>query len=168
MVPRSADKIKELGFTYATRSGTTVGISDITVPPTKQSILADAEKQVEQVEQQHRAVCSPVKNGTSVFAISGLKLKDDVTQAMIDNLDPFNPVWMMANSGARVTVRSCRSWQACGLVADPTGRTIEIPIKANFREGLTVLSTSSPLTVHARAWPIPLYVPPTRVISLVV
>jgi DNA-directed RNA polymerase subunit beta' len=134
------DKIKELGFTYATRSGTTVGISDITVPPTKQSILADAEKQVEQVEQQHRRGLLTSEERYQRICDIWAKAKDDVTQAMIDNLDPFNPVWMMANSGARGN-RSQLSQLAGmrGLVADPTGRTIEIPIKANFREGLTVL-----------------------------
>jgi DNA-directed RNA polymerase subunit beta' len=134
------DSIKRLGFTFATRSGTTVGISDITVPPEKEQILRDAERQVELVEQQHRRGLLTSDERYQRICDIWARAKDDVTKSMVDSLDAFNPVWMMANSGARGNVSQLSQLAGMrGLVADPTGRTIEIPIKANFREGLTVL-----------------------------
>ena len=134
------DKIKKLGFTYATRSGTTVGISDIQIPPEKYELVREAERLVEQVEQQHRRGLLTSDERYQRICDIWAQVKDEVTRAMVSHLDDFNPVWMMANSGARGNVPQLSQLAGMrGLVADPTGRTIEIPIKANFREGLTVL-----------------------------
>jgi len=134
------DKIKKLGFTFATRSGTTVGISDIQIPSEKYDLVREAERLVEQVETQHRRGLLTSEERYQRICDIWAQVKDEVTKAMVSHLDDFNPVWMMANSGARGNVPQLSQLAGMrGLVADPTGRTIEIPIKANFREGLTVL-----------------------------
>ena len=134
------DEIKRIGFTYATRSGTTVGITDVAVPPEKKEILEKAEQLVEQVEEQHRRGLLTHDERYQRICDIWARANDEVTKAMWEGLDPFNPVYMMANSGARGNIHQLRQLAGMrGLVADPTGRTIEIPIKANFREGLTVL-----------------------------
>ncbi len=134
------DEMKRIGFTYATRSGTTIGITDVAVPPQKAEILRRAEEQVEQIEEQHRRGLLTHEERYQRICDVWAKANDDVTRAMWEGLDPFNPVYMMANSGARGNIHQLRQLAGMrGLVADPTGRTIEIPIKANFREGLTVL-----------------------------
>jgi DNA-directed RNA polymerase subunit beta' len=134
------DNIKKLGFTYATRSGTTVSIMDIATPPQKATLLKEAEKQVEQVESQHRRGLLTSEERYQRVCDIWARTKDEVTKVMWDNLDNFNPVFMMANSGARGNRAQLSQLAGMrGLVNDPTGRIIEIPIKANFREGLTVL-----------------------------
>ncbi len=134
------DDIKRLGFTFATRSGTTVSVSDVAIPGKKQEVLAQAEAQVFQVEEQHRRGLLTHEERYQRICDIWARANDDVTQAMWEGLDHFNPVFMMANSGARGNIHQLRQLAGMrGLVADPTGRTIEIPIKANFREGLTVL-----------------------------
>ena len=134
------DEIKRIGFQFATRSGTTVGITDIAVPPEKKEILEKAEQLVEQVEEQHRRGLLTNEERYQRICDIWARANDEVTRAMWEGLDPFNPVYMMANSGARGNIHQLRQLAGMrGLVADPTGRTIEIPIKANFREGLTVL-----------------------------
>ncbi len=134
------DDIKRLGFTYATQSGTTVGVTDVTVPKKKASILAEAERQVEQVEQQHRRGLLTGDERYQRTCDIWARAKDDVTQAMIDGFDTFNPVWMMANSGARGNRAQLAQLAGMrGLVTDPTGRTFETPVRRNYREGLSVL-----------------------------
>ena len=134
------DKIKNFGFHYATSAGITVGIEDLEIPETKKSILENAEKEVADVEEQY-------KNGTIIdeeryrktVAIWS-RAVDDVTKEMMDNLDEFNPVYMMANSGARGSIAQMRQLGGMrGLMADTQGRIMEVPIKANFREGLNIL-----------------------------
>jgi len=134
------DRIKFLGFHFATVSGTTVGIEDIVVPPQKAEILQKADEQVERVEQQHRRGLLTAEERYQRIVEIWTRTKEEVTQAMLRNLDRFNPVYMMAISGARGNESQLAQLAGMrGLVADPTGRTIEIPIRANFREGLTVL-----------------------------
>ncbi|REJ35308.1 MAG: DNA-directed RNA polymerase subunit beta' [Bacillota bacterium] len=134
------DKIKELGFRYATLSGTTVALEDILIPDEKAPLIADAEKRVEQVEQQHRRGFITAEERYQQIVQIWTETKDKVTKAMEDNLGAFNPVRMMAKSGARGNIAQLSQLAGMrGLVADPTGRTIEIPIKSNFREGLSVL-----------------------------
>ncbi|BAS29095.1 DNA-directed RNA polymerase subunit beta' [Limnochorda pilosa] len=134
------DRIKALGFHFATRSGTTVGIKDISVPPQKQELLQKAEEQVEKIEQQHRRGLLTSEERYQQVVRVWTETKEAVTKAMLDNLDRLNPVYMMATSGARGNESQLSQLAGMrGLVADPRGRTIEIPIKANFREGLTVL-----------------------------
>ncbi|MDD2400795.1 MAG: DNA-directed RNA polymerase subunit beta' [Clostridia bacterium] len=134
------DGIKEQGFKYSTRAGITIGVSDIVVPKEKSSILDKAEKQVEVIEKQfRRGLITEDERYQLVIGVWN-KATDDVTQAMLANLDRFNPVYMMANSGARGNIQQIRQLAGMrGLMADPSGRTIELPIKSNFREGLAVL-----------------------------
>ena len=137
---RVLDDIKNLGFRFATRSGTTVGITDVTIPPEKKKIVADAEKQVELVEQQHRRGLLTSEERYQRICDIWTKAKEEITAKMIEGLDNFNPVYMMATSGARGNESQLSQLAGMrGLVTDPTGKTIEIPIKGNFREGLTVL-----------------------------
>ena len=134
------DDVKRLGFHYATISGTTVALCDITSPPEKAPLIAQAEEQVETVEQQHRRGLLTAEERYQRICDIWTRTKEEVTQAMRDHSDDFNPIWMMARSGARGNESQLSQLAGMrGLVADPTGKTIEIPIKANFREGLTVL-----------------------------
>jgi DNA-directed RNA polymerase subunit beta' len=134
------DEIKAMGFKYATRAGITVAIDDITVPLEKKEILAGAEKEVEKVEMQfRRGLITEEERYDRVIEI-WTKAKEDVTKALMVTLDRFNPIYMMANSGARGNISQITQLAGMrGLMADPTGRIIDLPIKANFREGLTVL-----------------------------
>jgi DNA-directed RNA polymerase subunit beta' len=134
------DEVKRLGFHYATISGTTVALCDITSPPEKETLLKTAEEQVEVVEQQHRRGLLTAEERYQRICDIWTRTKEEVTDAMRKHSDDFNPIWMMARSGARGNESQLSQLAGMrGLVADPTGKTIEIPIKANFREGLTVL-----------------------------
>lgn len=134
------DSIKNLGFKFSTRAGITISISDIKVPEEKREILAETEKLVEQVETQYRrGLITADERYEKVISLWG-KATDDVTKALLNTLDKFNPVYMMAISGARGNIQQIRQLAGMrGLMADPSGRIIDLPIKANFREGLTVL-----------------------------
>ena len=134
------DEIMQLGFHYGTRSGTTVSVADIAVPPTKDERIRAGEEEVEQIEAQYRrGLLTPEERYQRVCTV-WTKTKEIVTKEMLENFDKFNPVYMMAVSGARGNESQISQLAGMrGLVADPTGRTFEIPIKANFREGLTVL-----------------------------
>ncbi|MGI6649939.1 MAG: DNA-directed RNA polymerase subunit beta' [Bacillota bacterium] len=134
------DGIKKLGFTYATQAGITVGISDIQVPGRKAEILANTDSEVDKIEQQfRRGFITEDERYQKVITLWN-KATEDVTATLLETLDKFNPVYMMANSGARGNVQQIRQLAGMrGLMADPSGRIIDLPIKANFREGLTVL-----------------------------
>jgi len=134
------DGIKKLGFTYATRAGVTIGIQDITIPEAKKEILKEAEQTVEKVETQYRrGLITDDERYRTVIGIWNEATRN-VTNALITTLARFNPVYMMANSGARGNIQQIRQLAGMrGLMADPSGRIIDLPIKANFREGLTVL-----------------------------
>ncbi len=134
------DGLKELGFRFATRAGTTISITDIEVPPQKKGILSKAENEVDEVEEQFRkGLISLEERYQKVIEIWN-RARDDLTKALMANLDKFNSVYMMATSGARGNVQQISQLAGMrGLMADPSGRIIELPIKANFREGLTVL-----------------------------
>lgn len=134
------DGIKTLGFKYSTQAGMTVGLSDITVPEEKRQILADADALVNKAEQQFRRGLITDEERYGMVIDIWTKATDKVTKALMNTLDSFNPVYMMAVSGARGNIQQLRQLAGMrGLMADPSGRTIELPIKANFREGLTVL-----------------------------
>ena len=134
------DQVKFLGFHYATISGTTVALEDVTSPPEKDELIKAAEEQVDIVEQQHRRGLLTAEERYQRICDIWTRAKDEVTKAMREHSDDFNPIWMMARSGARGNESQLSQLAGMrGLVADPTGKTIEIPIKANFREGLTVL-----------------------------
>jgi len=134
------DGIKKLGFQYATKGGVTIGNADIIIPREKKEILSDAEKQVGQVENQYRrGLITEDERYRKVIGIWNDATRQ-VTDALVNSLDKFNPIYMMANSGARGNIQQIRQLAGMrGLMADPSGRIIDLPIKANFREGLTVL-----------------------------
>ena len=134
------DGIKALGFKFSTRAGITVGLADIQVPKEKTVILKDADGMVAKTEQQFRRGLITDEERYNLVIDTWTKATDKVTKALMDTLDKFNPVYMMATSGARGNIQQLRQLAGMrGLMADPSGRTIELPIKANFREGLTVL-----------------------------
>ena len=134
------DRIKSLGFTYSTKAGITVSYQDIKVPKEKKAIIAAAEKQVVDIDNMfHMGLLSNKERRDNVIAIWE-KAVDDVTTALMDSMDPYNNIFMMANSGARGSKAQIRQLAGMrGLMADPSGQIIEVPIRANFREGLSVL-----------------------------
>ena len=134
------DRVKQLGFSYARRAGMTIAIADIKIPEAKKEILSDTEKLVDRIDKQYRRGLITEDERYKKTIDLWTKATNDVTAAMMANLDPFNPVFMMANSGARGNIQQIRQLAGMrGLMADPSGRIIDLPIKANFREGLTVL-----------------------------
>ncbi len=134
------DNIKALGFKFSTRGALTVSVDDIIVPPEKQTILEAAEHDVHKIEKQfRRGLLSEDERYRSVISIWE-KATNDVTKKVMEALDKFNPINMMADSGARGSVNQIRQLAGMrGLMASPSGKIIELPIRANFREGLSVL-----------------------------
>ena len=134
------DRIKKLGFTYSTRGGVTVGFQDIQVPEEKKVYIAEAEKQVEEIDNLFRMGLLSNKERRERVIKVWEGTTEKVSKALMDSLDPFNPIYMMANSGARGSTAQIRQLAGMrGLMADPSGQIIEVPIRANFREGLSVL-----------------------------
>jgi DNA-directed RNA polymerase subunit beta' len=134
------DTIKELGFLYATRAGVTISKNDIVIPPNKEKILAEFEDRVAKVEQayEHGLITESERHESIVNIWT--EATDRVAEAMTDNLNELNPIYMMANSGARGSFTQLRQLAGMrGLMANPKGEIIERPIKANFMEGLSVL-----------------------------
>ncbi len=134
------DDIKAMGYKYSTQAAMTVSISDMTVPAAKQELLEEAQQTVEKItrnykrgliteEERHEGVINAWKN-----------TDEDITNRLIDGLDKYNNIYMMADSGARGSNKQIKQLAGMrGLMADTTGKTIELPIKSNFREGLDVL-----------------------------
>ena len=138
------DRIKALGYSFARRAGMTVAIADIKVPEEKFDLLDTAEQEVEKVSRLYRRGLITEEERYRKTIQLWTKATEDVTDAMMDNMardkDGFNPVYMMAISGARGNKQQIRQLAGMrGLMADPSGRIIDLPIKANFKEGLTVL-----------------------------
>ena len=134
------DGIKKLGFSYSTRAGITVSVSDIIVPKDKPEILAQSDNKVENIELKFRRGLITEEERYQLIIDVWNKATDGVTKSLLGTLDEFNNIYMMAISGARGNIQQIRQLSGMrGLMADPSGRTIELPIKANFREGLTVL-----------------------------
>ncbi len=134
------DKIKELGFRYATKSGLTISFVDVETPEEKGKILAEAEKEVQQTETYyHRGSITKRERYQKVINIWN-KAKEDITTAMNRDMSEFNSINMITKSGARGNESQTAQLAGMrGLMADPSGQIIDLPIKANFREGLTVL-----------------------------
>ncbi|MDR3277876.1 MAG: DNA-directed RNA polymerase subunit beta', partial [Oscillospiraceae bacterium] len=134
------DNIKMLGFKYSTRGAITISISDMTVPDVKKRLIRETEKKVVAIENQFKRGFITDDERYRLVVREWEKTTKDVTDALQDSLDEFNPIYMMANSGARGSMNQIRQLAGMrGLMANTAGKTIEIPIKANFREGLTVL-----------------------------
>jgi DNA-directed RNA polymerase subunit beta' len=134
------DTIKELGFHYATQAGITISKNDIVVPEEKESILEDYEERVGTIETQfERGLITEEERHESIVNI-WTEATDKVAEAMEETLYKLNPIYMMANSGARGSFKQIRQLAGMrGLMANPKGEIMELPIKANFMEGLSVL-----------------------------
>ncbi|UOO38452.1 DNA-directed RNA polymerase subunit beta' [Oscillospiraceae bacterium CM] len=134
------DNIKALGFKYSTRGAITISISDMTVPEAKRTLIRETEKKVVAIEQQYKRGFITDDERYRLVVREWETTTKNVTNALQDALDEYNPIFMMANSGARGSMNQIRQLAGMrGLMANTAGKTIEIPIKANFREGLTVL-----------------------------
>ncbi len=134
------DCIKSQGFKYSTKGAITISISDMTVPGKKRELIAEAERKVVQIDRQYKRGLITNDERYRLVVKEWEKTTGEVTDALQDSLDHFNPIYMMANSGARGSMNQIRQLAGMrGLMADTSGRTIEIPIKSNFREGLSVL-----------------------------
>ncbi len=131
------DYIKNLGYKYSTKGAITVSVADVKVPEAKKEILEKAEKDVDDVTRHYkRGLITDDERYSSVIKIWE-KAIDDVTEAMKNNFDTLNPIYMMAESGARGNMNQLRQIAGMrGLMASTTGKTVEIPIKSCFREGL--------------------------------
>lgn len=134
------DRMKDLGFSYSTKAGMTVGVSDIVVLAEKEHILTDAQAKVDGVMKQfRRGLITEEERYDSVISIWS-QAKDTIQDKLMDSLDTRNPIFMMSDSGARGNASNFTQLAGMrGLMANPAGRIIELPIKSSFREGLTVL-----------------------------
>ncbi|MBS6476100.1 MAG: DNA-directed RNA polymerase subunit beta', partial [Clostridiales bacterium] len=134
------DEIKALGFKFATRGAITVGVKDAVVPAQKKELIAEAEEKVEKINLRYRrGLVTDEERYRNVIAV-WKQTTESVLKVLLESFDDLNPINMMNKSGARGNKDQIRQLAGMrGLMADPSGRTIEIPIKANFREGLTVL-----------------------------
>ncbi|WP_077605129.1 DNA-directed RNA polymerase subunit beta' [Oceanobacillus sojae] len=134
------DRMKDLGFSYSTKAGMTVGISDIVVLPEKQGILDEAQSKVDKVLKQfRRGLITEEERYDRVIAIWS-EAKDVIQDRLMGSLSNRNPIYMMSDSGARGNASNFTQLAGMrGLMADPSGKIIEIPIKSSFREGLTVM-----------------------------
>ena len=134
------DAIKAIGYKYSTRAAMTVSISDMTVPAEKKTILAEAEKTVEQIARKYRRGFLTEEERYKGVIKVWQQADDEITTALLTGLDAYNNIFMMADSGARGSDKQIKQLAGMrGLMADTSGRTIELPIKSNFREGLDVL-----------------------------
>ena len=134
------DDIKAIGYKFSTRGALTVSISDMTVPPEKPQILGDAQKQVEFITEQYKRGLMTEEERYKAVVKTWFDADDVLTDKLITGLDRLNNIFMMADSGARGSNQQIKQLAGMrGLMADTSGRTIELPIKSNFREGLDVL-----------------------------
>ena len=134
------DYIKSMGYKYSTKAAVTISVSDMEIPDAKETIIAKAESDVDKYEKAYRmGLMSKQERYDKIIEIWN-KATDDVADALMDSLGTLNNLYIMANSGARGSKNQIRQIGGMrGLMANATGKTVEIPIKANFREGLSVL-----------------------------
>ena len=134
------DDVKAMGYGYSTRAAMTVSISDMTVPPQKPQMIEDAQNTVDKIAKQYkRGLITEEERYKEVVEV-WKETDDELTHALLSGLDKYNNIFMMADSGARGSDKQIKQLAGMrGLMADTTGRTIELPIKSNFREGLDVL-----------------------------
>lgn len=134
------DKIKELGFRYSTKGAITISIDDVVVPPEKDELISKAEEEVDKFEKSYRrGLISDEERYEKVIEVWN-RTTEEITEALMNNLDPLNNIFIMAHSGARGSKNQIRQLAGMrGLMTSAAGKTIEIPIKSNFREGLNVL-----------------------------
>ena len=134
------DSIKAMGYKYSTKGAITISVADMTVPSKKKELIAATEKEVVNIERQFKRGFITEDERYRLVVAEWEQTNKDVTDALSNVLDEYNPIYMMANSGARGSMNQIRQLAGMrGLMANTTGKTIEIPIKSNFREGLSVL-----------------------------
>ena len=134
------DHIKAMGYGYSTRAGMTVSISDMTVPEQKEELLKKAQEDVDHINLMHRRGFSSEDDRYRAVVETWKETDQKLTKYLLDGLDKYNNIYMMADSGARGSDKQIKQLAGMrGLMADTTGHTIELPIKSNFREGLDVL-----------------------------
>ena len=134
------DKIKALGFKYSTKSGITTAVCDATIPPQKKEILKKADAKIDEINAMFDNGYISSTEKSQLVVQTWNKATDDVTDALQKNMNPYNPIQMMAHSGARGSIAQLRQLAGMrGLIANTSGTTIEIPIRANYREGLNIL-----------------------------
>ncbi len=134
------DRVKALGYKFSTRAAMTVSISDMTIPADKKQILAEAQKKVDEIAKEHRKGKTTEEERYKAVIEIWTKADKEITDKLLKGLDKFNNIHMMADSGARGSDKQIKQLAGMrGLMADTQGRTIELPIKSNFREGLDVL-----------------------------
>jgi DNA-directed RNA polymerase subunit beta' len=136
-----ADEIKRLGFAYATKAGASIAISDVVVPPERQQILEETDSRVVELDEQYREGLITSNERYQRLVELWNSAQDRVTDAVKTVLDPYGAIYTIANSGAtKAKFQQIRQLAGMrGLMADPSGRIIEVPVRGNFREGLTVL-----------------------------
>jgi len=134
------DKIKEFGFRYSTKGAITISVSDMIIPDVKQKFIDETEAKIEQITKMYkRGLISEDERYASVVQ-AWTETGEELTKALMASLDQFNPIYMMSKSGARGNISQIKQLSGMrGLMADTQGKTLEIPIKSNFREGLSVL-----------------------------
>ena len=134
------DNIKSTGYKYSTKSALTVSIADMTVPPKKYTLVGQTEQRILEIENQYKMGFMTNQERYKQVVAEWEKTTNEVSDALQENLDRYNPIYMMADSGARGSMKQIRQLAGMrGLIANTSGKTIEIPIKANYREGLTAL-----------------------------
>ena len=134
------DKIKATGYKYSTRAAMTVSISEMTVPPQKPQMIQEAQDTVDRITRNFKRGLITEEERYKEVVETWKNTDDALTKALLDGLDKYNNIFMMADSGARGSDKQIKQLAGMrGLMADTTGRTIELPIKSNFREGLDVL-----------------------------
>ena len=134
------DDIKAMGYKYSTRAAMTVSISDMTVPPQKPELIKQAQDTVDRIARQYKRGLITEEERYKEVIETWKETDDELTEALLSGLDKYNNIFMMADSGARGSDKQIKQLAGMrGLMADTTGRTIELPIKSNFREGLDVL-----------------------------
>ena len=134
------DSIKAMGYKYSTRAAMTVSISDMTVPPQKPEMIQNAQNIVDKITKNYKRGLITEEERYKEVVETWKKTDDELTKALLNGLDKYNNIFMMADSGARGSDKQIKQLAGMrGLMADTTGHTIELPIKSNFREGLEVL-----------------------------
>ena len=134
------DDVKAMGYGYSTRAAMTVSISDMTVPPQKPQMIEEAQNTVDRITKQYKRGLITEEERYKEVVETWKETDDELTTALLTGLDKYNNIFMMADSGARGSDKQIKQLAGMrGLMADTTGRTIELPIKSNFREGLDVL-----------------------------
>ncbi len=134
------DKIKAQGFKYSTRGAITVAVSDAVIPPQKKQLMDEADQKIEKITKQYRRGLISDDERYQMVIKTWNETTDEVADALKNNLDKYNPIFMMADSGARGSMNQIRQLAGMrGLIANTSGKAIEIPIRANYREGLNIL-----------------------------